>query len=139
MALNQTTELQKRSRTLHFIASLSATEMTSLKSGLRQLDAITKVDVNESKLTIEYDFPLTCFGDAWQIITEQVDAERIKLSERWKSAIAAFAEQNESDHINFPGHWHTYAKDIYVHYFDRQYQVTKDTRFHLWRRYQHKS
>jgi hypothetical protein len=128
-----------RNRKVHFVDLLSATERHSLQSEILRLEGTTKVDVSESHLQVEYDFPGTCFFDIWQIIHQLIDIGRFTFVERLRHSLVGFAEQNERDHLLYPDHWHIYTKNIYVHYFDQGSRSSGVNRKHLWRRFQLKS
>ena len=132
-----TLPLQTRIRKIHF-ASSSAAATEALHKALLQLEGITKIDSDGSQLTIEYEFPASCFADIWQLIGEQVKPARIALLDRLRYSLSAFAEQNERDHRLYPRHWYTYSEDIYVHYFAGRQDNLSDDNKHHWRRYQKK-
>ncbi len=120
---------------MSFAKSLTADETATLQAALLQLEGTTKVAVSEAKITVEYDFPTSCFDDIWKIIDKLINPACITLLQRIRHAMAAFAELNESDHRLYPRHWHTYTEDIYVQYFNYEQSGKSETREQLWRRY----
>lgn len=133
-----TPSVQTRIRTVRFTASLAVAETEALHAALLQLEGATKVDSDESQLTIEYEFSTSCFADIWQLIGKLVEPARIALFDRLRYSLSAFAEQNERDHQLYPRHWYTYSEDIYVYYFAYRNSSYSDDSKHHWRRHQKK-
>jgi len=134
MAVNTET----RNRRIAFTKPLAPGEMATLQAALLQLEGTTRVEVGETKMTVEYEFPTSSFDDLWQVIGQQVRPDCLTLPARLRHCLAAFAEQNEKDHLLYPRHWHTYTQDIYVQYFDNGQSGKSETREQLWRRYRKK-
>jgi len=138
MAMTPSQEGESRTMVLRFAGSLSGAEKEALQSALMLLEGLTRIDYDAAQWMLEYDFPSICRADIWTVICEQVAITHFSFLDRITYMLTAFAEQNEQDHRLYPRHWHTYAEDIQVHYFDRRHAGNSDTHKHLWRRYQRK-
>lgn len=139
MAMIQMQDTELRKKIVRFRNNLTRDTMDTLHSSISELDGTTKIEVEALLIAIEYEFPIACFADIWQLISKSVSSSCITSSSRLRFSLISFAEENEREHLLYPRHWFTYVEDIYVHYFDYHQDRSGDVRKQLWRRYRKNS
>lgn len=130
------TRQETRTLGLRFKGPLSSGEKESLLSAIVENQGTIKAAFNDMHLSVEYDFPDTCFTEIWQAICKVIDPGQLSIAERFRNSLASFCEENERMHLLNSSHWQTYVRDVYVHYFDYRRLDSGDGRKKLWRRYQ---
>jgi hypothetical protein len=128
-----------RKKVVNFDIDLTSDEKNFLQTSLSELESVTKVQIEARFLGIEYEFPITCFTEVWQCISDNLSASHFTFLRKLNYSLLSFAEHNEKEHLLYPRNWHTYVEDIYIHYYDYHQNTDNDVRKQLWRRYKKNS
>ncbi len=139
MAIEESQNSELRKRVVSFDIDLTSEEKNFLQISLSELESITKIQIKERFLEIEYEFPTTCFTDVWQCINDNLSESYFTFIKRIQYSLRSFAEHNEKEHLLCPRNWHTYVEDIYIHYYDYHKNTANTVRKQLWRRYKKNS
>jgi len=105
---------ESRSRTIVCSAPLADEVLASLREDLLALEGVTRLERDGPRLRVDYRFPACSFARIWHLVRGAATGRRIGSLARLRCATAAFAEENERDHLLNPAHWYRYVRDLYA-------------------------